>query len=68
MDPMKHIKEDLDAIVMDTLNIKAEQILKIGEGAWHTVYQLKRVDDQDLVIRMKKMMLMANYNRLMNKS
>ena len=54
MDPMKHIKEDLDAIVMDTLNIKAEQILKIGEGAWHTVYQLKRIDDQDLVIRMKK--------------
>lgn len=51
---MKRIKEDLDAIVLDTLNIKAEQILKIGEGAWHTVYKLKRVDDQDLVIRIKK--------------
>lgn len=51
---MKRIKEDLDAIVLDTLNIKAEQIIKIGEGAWHTVYKLKRVDDQDLVIRIKK--------------
>ncbi|MGI1805427.1 hypothetical protein ACRPK8_06770 [Exiguobacterium sp. TDN 0502] len=51
---MKRIKEDLEAIVLDTLNIKAEQILKIGEGAWHSVYRVTRLDDQDLVIRLKK--------------
>lgn len=51
---MKRIKEDLDAIVMDTLNIKAEQIIKIGEGAWHSVYRVTRLEDRDLVIRLKK--------------
>ena len=61
---MKRIKEDLDETVIETLNrtftkwnlenIKEEQLLKIGEGAWHSVYRVTRLEDQDLVIRIKK--------------
>ncbi|WP_290778684.1 hypothetical protein [Exiguobacterium sp. UBA5002] len=61
---MKRIKEDLDETIMDTLNntftkwnlenIHKEQLLKIGEGAWHSVYRVTRSEDQDLVIRLKK--------------
>ncbi len=64
MKTMKRIKEDLDETAMDTLNntftkwnlenIHKEQLLKIGEGAWHTVYRVTRSEDQDLVIRLKK--------------
>ncbi|MFA9560504.1 hypothetical protein ACERII_24700 [Evansella sp. AB-rgal1] len=35
-------------------NIKSEQINKVGEGAWHTVYKVGGINDQDLVIRIKK--------------
>lgn len=61
---MKRIKEDLDKTEMDTLNrtftkwnlenLKEEQIIRIGEGAWHTVYKIEKLDDRDLVIRIKK--------------
>ncbi len=61
---MKRIKEDFDETVIETLNrtftkwnlenIKEEQLLKIGEGAWHSVYRVTRLEDQDLVIRIKK--------------
>ncbi len=64
LENMKRIKEDLDKTVMDTLNrtftkwnlddINEEQIVRIGEGAWHTVYKIERLHDQDLVIRIKK--------------
>ncbi|WP_226036564.1 hypothetical protein [Aquibacillus saliphilus] len=43
--------------VLDKLNlknIKQDHITRIGEGAWHTVYKLDRIDNDDLVLRIKK--------------
>jgi len=64
MGHMKRTQEDLDGIVIEALNrtftkmkfeyIKEEQIIRIGEGAWHTVYKIERLDARDLVIRIKK--------------
>ncbi|MFD2042932.1 hypothetical protein ACFSTA_01270 [Ornithinibacillus salinisoli] len=35
-------------------NVLTENATKIGEGAWHKVYKLERLFEEDLVIRIKK--------------
>lgn len=49
---IEHLKAAIKILKLEDINTL--QVTKIGEGAWHSVYKIQRIMEEDVVIRVKK--------------